>query len=270
MAGRFYNLNTHHRRELADAVTRQATLGTDPRQLKNELQEKLDVAEHQINQQVRDATIQHSRTVNAQKAKEQDFEYFKYRGPLDGITRPFCEQLLEGGDVYKKDEIEEMDNGQTGAGTVFNAGGGYQCRHRWLQVRERWFYDDEWEEMRAKGVSNGQPRQEPHRGGQGNLTDGGYTVLNGKAEKHAEPTAPDGASYFYGDKKSAEGQSLEAAQRADDNDAWREPSEDHAYVEMDESVGYDVRRDQETSWVRVDRRKNGNTHAYPAAPPNEE
>lgn len=149
LAGRFYNLSTHHRRKLADAVTRQVTVGADPRQLRQELEEQLDVSERQAKQHVRDATIQHSRTVNAHKAKDEGFEWFRYRGPLDGITRPFCRDLLESGDVFKREEIEAMDNGQTGAGTVFVAAGGYNCRHRWLMIRKRWFTDEEWSEMRG-------------------------------------------------------------------------------------------------------------------------
>lgn len=150
LAGRFYDLSSHHRRQLADAVTRQALGGATPRELRQELAERLEASEEQARQQVRDATIQHSRDVNREKAEELGYEYFEYTGPMDMATRPFCRGVLNEGPVFSREEISAMDNGQTGAGTVMVAGGGYRCRHHWQQVRERWFTDDEWEDLRGE------------------------------------------------------------------------------------------------------------------------
>ena len=55
-----------------------------------------------------------------------------YLGPLDSLTRPFCRALINR--AYTIDQVAELDNGQTGPGLW--GGGGYNCRHRWVSVRE--------------------------------------------------------------------------------------------------------------------------------------
>jgi hypothetical protein len=142
LAGRFYSMSEYHRRELADTVTRHALGGSTKAQLRRELVGQTGMAERQAEQRLRDSTIQFSRSINARKADDLGYEYFKYFGPQDAITRPFCEELLEDGPVYTRQEIAEMDNGQTGAGSVMVAGGGYNCRHHWRPVRRRWFTED--------------------------------------------------------------------------------------------------------------------------------
>jgi hypothetical protein len=75
------------------------------------------------------------RTVTAAKSKELGFELFRYIGPDDDITRPFCESLLERDPaIYTIDEIEAMDNDQ--GLSVLTFGGGYNCRHQWRPVTE--------------------------------------------------------------------------------------------------------------------------------------
>jgi hypothetical protein len=63
----------------------------------------------------------------AEKIKAEDYIYL---GPLDAKTRPFCAALVGG--VFTKEEIMEMENGQSG--DVFSDGGGWNCRHQWLAV----------------------------------------------------------------------------------------------------------------------------------------
>lgn len=55
-----------------------------------------------------------------------------YLGPLDSLTRPFCRALINR--AYTMDQVAALDNGQTGPGLW--GGGGYNCRHRWVSVRE--------------------------------------------------------------------------------------------------------------------------------------
>jgi hypothetical protein len=55
---------------------------------------------------------------------------FIYVGPMDSKTRPFCRRLL--GNVYSRDEIDKMDNGQTM--NTFATCGGFNCRHKWVAV----------------------------------------------------------------------------------------------------------------------------------------
>lgn len=70
-----------------------------------------------------------SSTVNVKKAKElyKDPKMI-YRGPLDKLTRPFCQQHT--GKIYTIKEIESMDNGQ--GLPVLEYNGGYNCRHEWV------------------------------------------------------------------------------------------------------------------------------------------
>lgn len=52
---------------------------------------------------------------------------FRYSGPNDKITRPFCKKLV--GRVFTADEIRGLRNGQAIPADLF--GGGYNCRHSW-------------------------------------------------------------------------------------------------------------------------------------------
>jgi hypothetical protein len=73
-----------------------------------------------------------ARTVEDKIQQEAGIEKFEYFGPLDSNTRPFCADLLTKGGTHTREEIAKMDNGQTPPGTVKIAGGGWNCRHRWL------------------------------------------------------------------------------------------------------------------------------------------
>jgi hypothetical protein len=52
---------------------------------------------------------------------------FRYSGPNDKITRPFCKRLV--GKTFTPEEIRRLDNGQNLPPDLF--GGGYNCRHSW-------------------------------------------------------------------------------------------------------------------------------------------
>lgn len=71
--------------------------------------------------------IQSFMNIQAQNVSADEFLYL---GPYDNKTRPFCAELVGG--VYRKSEIEEMDNGQSG--DVMSDCGGYNCRHHLLAV----------------------------------------------------------------------------------------------------------------------------------------
>jgi len=73
-----------------------------------------------------------SRTMDAQLADVAGINRFRYVGGIIADTRPFCAEL--NGQVLTRKEIDALDNGQTGTGSVFIAGGGFNCRHRWLPV----------------------------------------------------------------------------------------------------------------------------------------
>lgn len=147
-AGRFYQLSVHHRQELANTVTRHVLGRTRKPQLVKELAERTQTSVTQAEQMFRDTTIQFSRSLQSSRAEDQGFEYFKYFGPTDRITRPFCSPLV--GKVFSREEIDEMDNEQTGAGSVMTAGGGYNCRHHWQPIRKEWFSADDWNAVRGE------------------------------------------------------------------------------------------------------------------------
>jgi len=76
----------------------------------------------------RTAHMQFSRSVQASQAEKYGIKQFIYLGPIDDITRKFCIQHV--GKIYSREEIEGMDNGQTG--NVFLDGGGWNCRHEFF------------------------------------------------------------------------------------------------------------------------------------------
>lgn len=66
------------------------------------------------------------------KSKKARVKRFKYVGPLDDKTRPFCR--LHVGKVFTTDEIARMDNEQ-GLPVITNLGG-WNCRHEWRPVKD--------------------------------------------------------------------------------------------------------------------------------------
>lgn len=71
-----------------------------------------------------------SRQVESLMAGSEPDTPYLYAGPLDGKTRPFC--LARVGRVYTRAQIATMDNQQID--NVFLTGGGYNCRHQFLEV----------------------------------------------------------------------------------------------------------------------------------------
>jgi hypothetical protein len=78
----------------------------------------------------RTAHFQASRKLMAAEAKEAGLDRRLYLGPFDAKTRTFCQRHI--GHTYTVEEIEQMDNGQTGP--VITDGGGWNCRHQWDPV----------------------------------------------------------------------------------------------------------------------------------------
>ena len=64
-----------------------------------------------------------------QKGQKAELKY-RYSGPEDKLTRPFCEHLLEVDKSYTREQIERMHNGQLP--NVFLTAGGWNCRHQWI------------------------------------------------------------------------------------------------------------------------------------------
>lgn len=62
---------------------------------------------------------------------EGDTLRWAYIGPVDGIQRPFCQHLT--GKYFKPGDIGALDNG-TALPHPLYSGGGYRCRHRFVQA----------------------------------------------------------------------------------------------------------------------------------------
>lgn len=96
LAGRFFSLSDEHRRALADTITR----GVLGRQRTPDLVEQLARATETSTKRARflfdQGTMEYSRAVHDRKAADLGYEHFRYFGPLDKITRPFCHELLVG------------------------------------------------------------------------------------------------------------------------------------------------------------------------------
>src|SRR5262249_28655335 len=73
------------------------------------------------------------RTIQARQFEDADpagkFKY-RYAGPDDKFTRPFCEHQLQRKNPLTQAEIEQLDNGQLP--NPFVTGGGFNCRHQWI------------------------------------------------------------------------------------------------------------------------------------------
>lgn len=75
---------------------------------------------------------------------------YRFYGPDDKITRPFCRRLLESGRTYTRREIDAMSNGQLPH--VFVTGGGYQCRHQWVLAEQEADHEP-WRKASRAGVT---------------------------------------------------------------------------------------------------------------------
>lgn len=90
----------------------------------------LDISSAQATSWARTALQEVHRTSTVLLGEQAGLEMYKYMGPMDMLTRPFCEQHV--GEVRPLSEWKAMSNGQIG--TAATNGGGYNCRHRLIPV----------------------------------------------------------------------------------------------------------------------------------------
>ena len=90
----------------------------------------IDKTQPQIETLYDTAITIYGRQVEALQAGDDEDTPFLYAGPDDEKTREFCQERVN--QVFTRAEIDAMDNGQLG--DVFLTGGGYNCRHVWIEV----------------------------------------------------------------------------------------------------------------------------------------
>src|SRR5262245_14408445 len=115
---------------LWQAVVRGVFGARSPERILDDLADVLDGSEPAIRTLYDTLLSIYGRQVEAIQAGDEPQAAFAYMGPVDDKTRDFC--LDHVGRVYTRDEIDTLDNGQLD--NVFLTGGGYNCRHVFMEV----------------------------------------------------------------------------------------------------------------------------------------
>jgi hypothetical protein len=95
-----------------------------------DLFDEIDASEAQIRTLYDTSVSIFGRQVEALQAGDDPEAVFAFMGPADKKNREFCRQHV--GKVYTRADIDQLDNGQID--NVFLTGGGYNCRHSWIEV----------------------------------------------------------------------------------------------------------------------------------------
>lgn len=94
------------------------------------LQEELGIIQSQADTIIRTTMSEVHRTSTMLLGEDLEIKKYKYYGPDDKITRPFCREHMD--QIKTMDEWKALDNGQIG--NAATNGGGYNCRHRLVPV----------------------------------------------------------------------------------------------------------------------------------------
>ena len=86
-------------------------------------------------------TAESGRVLQADLAERAGVTRFVYQGPRDEKNRRFCRRLVtaaRNGRSWTRDQIDDMDNSPNGegVGSVWETGGGWNCRHWWIPVAD--------------------------------------------------------------------------------------------------------------------------------------
>jgi hypothetical protein len=111
---------------------RDATFITSVDDALSNLQIKLKQSEGSTLTEVRTKISQYGRSVTATAGVAAGLTNYLYTGPVDGITRPFCLELVN--KVVTDSQLNRLNNNQ--GLSVITSGGGYNCRHSWSPVSE--------------------------------------------------------------------------------------------------------------------------------------
>lgn len=119
-------------RAITQAVTRGMLSAQAVSDILTEVAKVLDLSQARVGTLYDTAVSIFGRQVEALAAGNADETRFLYVGPVDEVTREFCLERV--GKVFTRAEIEDMDNGQLS--NVFLTGGGYNCRHVFMEVSQ--------------------------------------------------------------------------------------------------------------------------------------
>jgi len=112
-------------RSLKDAVYNSSIIGSDI--AIKQMEDELDSSTGKQVSEARTKISQYSRSIISEAATIAGLQHYIYTGPRDGITRPFCKELV--GKVLTEDQIKKLGNGSS----LIN-GGGFNCRHSWSPI----------------------------------------------------------------------------------------------------------------------------------------
>ena len=74
-----------------------------------------------------------SGSLTAKKSAELGINKWRYIGPLDQVTRKFCENVLAENKIWTRPEIDALNSDPEASELdVFTYKGGYNCRHEWI------------------------------------------------------------------------------------------------------------------------------------------
>jgi|GEM_PF-3327957 len=118
------------------AITQAVTRGMLSRQavtdILTEVAKMLDLSQARVGTLYDTAVSIYGRQVEALAAGNDPETKFLYAGPVDERTRDFCLEIV--GQVFTRAEIDDMDNGQLSS--VYLTGGGFSCRHHWIEISQ--------------------------------------------------------------------------------------------------------------------------------------
>ena len=118
-------------RAVRDALS-SAEFSAEPSAVISSLDAALRSAEGRQITEARTRLTSFGRELTAVAAEAAGLDHYLYTGPLDGITRSFCRELVK--KVFTSSQIGQMRNYQLEP--VLTRGGGYNCRHSWSPVSE--------------------------------------------------------------------------------------------------------------------------------------
>lgn len=82
---------------------------------------------------------------------------YKYSGIQDEKNRSFCSELLSRNELYRKEDIEQMQNDDFTSYNIFLFSGSYNCRHNWESVVLRQKKDKQGEPITDEKITDGVP-----------------------------------------------------------------------------------------------------------------